>query len=102
MSESIAFERYVEYLCSCSTELKIPLFSTVDQMRSGWGLRRFTRDEFEQLQSSSVRCSERWELRLLQDGYRREKSSLADEIEDVFASVPCVGDQESSDSQEAA
>ena len=92
MSQGLNFEKYTEYLARLRVDTGLVPVQSIDDARSRWGVRRLSRSEFDALMDSTKLGSslrERW-LTRLQKGYDREKASLADEVEDLFAQLPCM------------
>ena len=92
MSQGLNFEKYTEYLARLHVDSGVAPLEAIEDARSRWGVRRLSRSEFDALMDSTKVGSslrERW-LTRLQKGYDREKASLADEIEDLFAQLPCA------------
>ena len=103
MTQGLDFARYEEYLSRLQVDTGLVPVQSIDDARSQWGVRRLSRSEFDALMDSTKPGSslrERW-LTRLQKGYDREKATLADEIEDLFAQLPSA-DQLTPPSEDAA
>lgn len=103
MDEKWKFGQYEEFVVRAASDLGIPLVDSIEDVKTGWGLRRLSRFDFDKLESQSktdVELRERW-LNRLQNGYVREKSQIAIEIEEIFSDVP-TGNQFDHPGQEAA
>ena len=87
MSREKEFDRYQDYVSRFEADLKATFVGSVEKAEAGWGVRRLTRLEFGNLidaASEDPVLRERW-LTRLELGYDREKTRLADEVEDAFA-----------------
>lgn len=96
-----AHDAYMERLSAASG---IPLVNSLGEAKTGWGLRRLSRSEFERLRvhwQKDHELGQRWRRRL-SIGYDRELSQIAIEIEEIFADLPSAADRDASAQEEAA
>ena len=92
MARKWEFGDYEDFAARAASDLGIPLVTSIEETSSGWGLRRLSRSEFEELEVKSQMnrdLEKRW-LNRLEAGYDRDKSRLAIEIEEIFSDVPCA------------
>jgi hypothetical protein len=103
MTHGFEFEGYERYLSQLHADAGLVPVQSLDDARSRWSVRQLSRSEFDALMDSTSRGSGVWErwLTRVKQGYDREKSALADEIEDLFAHVP-FADQVTTPSEDAA
>lgn len=104
MTRQLDFGRYEKFAVRAASDLRTPLIDSIDEAKSGWGLRRLSRSAFEKLAERARTdhdFGQRW-LNRLQIGYDREKSQMAIKVEDIFADVPCRTDVNCDGHEDAA
>ena len=92
MKNDWEFDAHEAYMNRLSAVSGIPLVNSIVDENLLWGLRRLSRSDVEKLQADAEMdhdLSDRW-LNRLQNGYDREKSQIAIEIEEIFSDVPCA------------
>lgn len=92
MSDTWDFERYEAFAVRAAADLMVPLVDSLEDAKSGWGLRRLSPADFDELKARAMIDSElhgRWSD-FLQIGYDRTKSKMVTDIEEIFADIPCV------------
>ncbi|MEK6258478.1 MAG: hypothetical protein AABP62_07635 [Planctomycetota bacterium] len=89
MAQTWEFDQYEALTLRAASDFKIPLVRSIEEANAGWGLRKLSRSEFDELATQSktdLDLRERW-LNRLENGYDREKSQIAIEIEELFSDV---------------
>lgn len=94
MSQGLDYARYEQYVADAAGDF---------EAEGPWSVRRLSPSELEHVGCAGARESglrKRWEDRLAL-GYDREKSRLANEVEELFAEIP-VADETSGTCDQAA
>ena len=103
MSDGFEYGRYRRYLSVAAEDLELVECDSLQEARSGRGLRLLSSSEFENLLSTAaqdVGLQQRWRERLAW-GYHREKSRIGDAIEEFFVQVP-IDDRSANTHERAA
>jgi hypothetical protein len=94
MPNGFDHDRYQQYLAIAAHDLGLVQFHSLQEGRNGWGLRHLSPSELENLSNVAahdVELQERWRERMTA-GYHREKSRVADEVEEFFTQIPTDDD----------
>lgn len=104
MVQKTDYERYTDFISTASAQLRAPLLDSIAEPQEHWGIRRLTRTEFDARRIDTERDSplrQRWDDRL-ENGFAREKTRIAEDIEDIFADLQTAVQDKQTGEQDAA